>query len=349
LEHQGPVEAASFSLDGRRVVTASADYSARVWDAETGAALTGPLRHGAGVAAVSFSPDGRRVVTGSRQGTARVWDAATGTPVTPLLNHGRGQIRVAFSPDGRRVATGGGTYDARLWDAATGEALGPPLRHRGWVYHLAFSPDGRRLATACRDGAARVWDFPDPDHRSLEDLVLLAQVLSSQRVDATDGLVEVEPATQHRALEELCSRYPADFAGAVAAEPLATAADDDASKKDLRALQGTWKMQSMRVFGNDAPADVVSRFWLVITGTKVVIDSGDRKEDYNCTLDATKKPRAIDLFTPDGKPAFLGIYDLDGDTLKLCAISAKSENRPRDFDSPKDMPVTLRVYNREKK
>jgi WD40 repeat protein/serine/threonine protein kinase len=215
LKHQGPVEAVSFSPDGRRVVTASADYTARVWDAETGTPLTNPLRHGAGVAAASFSPDGRRVVTGSRQGTARVWDAVTGAPVTPLLKHGRGQIRVAFSPDGRRLATGGGDYDARLWDAATGEALGPPLRHRGWVYHLDFSRDGHRLATACHDGTARVWHLPGPDLRPLEDLVLYAQVLSAQRVDATDGLVEVEPATQRRALEELRSRYPADFAGSV--------------------------------------------------------------------------------------------------------------------------------------
>jgi WD40 repeat protein len=215
LRHQGLVEVASFSPDGRRVVTASADYTARVWDAETGAALTDPLRHGAGVAAAAFSPDGRRVVTGSRQGTARVWDAATGQAVTPLLKHGRGQIRVAFSPDGRRVATGGGDYDARVWDAATGDPLGPPLRHRGFVSQLAFSPDGRRLATVSWDGAARVWDLPGPDQRPLEDLVLLAQVLSTQRVDATDGLVEVEAAAQYRALEELRSRYPADFAASV--------------------------------------------------------------------------------------------------------------------------------------
>jgi hypothetical protein len=169
------------------------------------------------VATASFSPDGRRVVTGSRQGTARVWDAATGAPVTPLLKHGRGLIRVAFSPDGRRVATGGGGgYDARVWDVATGEALGPPLKHRGWVYHVAFSPDGRRLATTCHDGTARVWNIPVPDSRPLADLVLLAQVLSAQRVDATDGLVEVEQAVQRRALEALRSRYPADFAGSVA-------------------------------------------------------------------------------------------------------------------------------------
>src|SRR5262249_41485541 len=214
LEHQGPVEAASFSPDGRRVVTASADYSARVWDAETGAPLIDPLRHGAGVVAASVSPDGRRVVPGSRPGTARVWDAATGAPVTPLLKHGRGMVRVGFSPDGRRLVTAGGTY-AALWDAATGESLGPPQSHRDFVHEFAFSPDGRRLATVCRDGSGWVWTLPGPDPRPLADLVLLAQVHSAQRVDATDGLVEVEPAAQRRALEELRARYPADFADSV--------------------------------------------------------------------------------------------------------------------------------------
>jgi hypothetical protein len=127
-----------------------------------------------------------------------------------------GLIRVGFSPDGRRVVTGGGgDYTARVWDAATGESLGPPLRHHDWVYSVAFSPDGRRLATSCHDGTAWIWNLPDPDSRPLEDLVLLAQVLSAQRVDAKDGLVEVEPAAQRRALEELRGRYPADFAGSV--------------------------------------------------------------------------------------------------------------------------------------
>ena len=212
LQHEGTVEEASFSPDGCRVVTASADQSARVWDAETGAAVTAPLKHGAGVAFASFSPDGRRIVTGSRHGTARVWDANSGDPITPLLRNGMGLIRARFSPDGRCVATGGsGDYAARLWHAVTGESLGPPWKHRGWVQHLAFSPDGHWLATACYDGTVKVWPLPAPDPRPMEDLVLFAQLLSAKRVDATDGLIGVEPADQRRALDRLRPRYTSDF------------------------------------------------------------------------------------------------------------------------------------------
>jgi len=43
--HQGPVTGAEFSPDGRRIVTTSADHTARVWDTETGEAATPPLVH----------------------------------------------------------------------------------------------------------------------------------------------------------------------------------------------------------------------------------------------------------------------------------------------------------------
>jgi WD domain, G-beta repeat len=145
-----------------------------------------------------------------------VWDAASGEPLTPLLKNGMGLIRARFSPDGRWVATGGsGDYSARLWDAGTGESLGPPWKHRGWVQHLAFSPDGRWLATACYDGTFKVWPLPAPDSRPLDDLVLLAQLLSAKRVDAKDGLIGVEPDDQRRAPEQLRLRYPTDFAASV--------------------------------------------------------------------------------------------------------------------------------------
>ncbi|MGH8570469.1 MAG: hypothetical protein ACREXU_21310, partial [Gammaproteobacteria bacterium] len=63
-----------------RVVTASRDKTARVWDARSGKVLTEPLRHEREVTSAQFSPDGTRVVTASRDTTARVWDMFTVSP-----------------------------------------------------------------------------------------------------------------------------------------------------------------------------------------------------------------------------------------------------------------------------
>ena len=73
LEHQGALTAAAFRADGKLIVTASGDGSARVWDATTGQLLLPALEHGRPVVAASFSADGTRLLTASLDRTARIW------------------------------------------------------------------------------------------------------------------------------------------------------------------------------------------------------------------------------------------------------------------------------------
>lgn len=159
--HVGRVWAADFSPDGARVVTASDDKTAKVWEVATGRVEFTLGGHGDWVRSAAFSPDGRWIVTGSKDFTARVWDAATGLEVRRLLGH-RAAIRtVAFSADGRRVVTACQDGTARTWETDSGRSLVSFVGHSNWLFSAVFSPDGRRIATSGDDGTARVWDAAD--------------------------------------------------------------------------------------------------------------------------------------------------------------------------------------------
>src|SRR5262249_30170985 len=70
------------ACDGKRVVTASWDGTARIWDAESGREIA--VLKGHMLSSAAFSGDGKRVVTASWDGTTRIWDAESGTEIAVL-------------------------------------------------------------------------------------------------------------------------------------------------------------------------------------------------------------------------------------------------------------------------
>ncbi|WP_437928036.1 protein kinase [Sorangium sp. So ce291] len=158
LNHPDTVVHARYSSDGKRIVTASWDGIARVWNADGTGEPVALRGHDDQVRSAAFSPDGKRVVTASWDRTARVWNAdGTGVPLVLQGHEGRVYSAV-FSPDGKRVVTASWDRTARVWNAdGTGEPI--VLRgHRDGAYSAEFSPDGKRIVTASQDGTARVWD-----------------------------------------------------------------------------------------------------------------------------------------------------------------------------------------------
>ena len=87
--HTGSVDSAAFSPDGKLVVTASDDGTARIWDVASGRSLHTLSGHTDYVDSVAFSPDGKLVVTASDDGTARIWDVASGRSLADPGPHRR--------------------------------------------------------------------------------------------------------------------------------------------------------------------------------------------------------------------------------------------------------------------
>ncbi len=168
--HTDAVWSAVFSPDGKRIATASADGTAKIWDATTGKQLLSVQGSSYGIGSedgfvwyAAFSPDGKLLATAGGDDIARIWDATTGQELFDLSGHQDDVFHIEFSPDGNRLATVSPDGTAKVWDALTGQELLTLDQGDSAVpYWVAFSPDSSRIAIANTappsDGWASIWD-----------------------------------------------------------------------------------------------------------------------------------------------------------------------------------------------
>jgi RNA polymerase sigma factor (sigma-70 family) len=155
--HGASVLFACFSPDGKRLASASADQTVKVWDSRSGQELLTLKGHTDGVHCVCFSPDGQRLASASHDQTVKVWKCNSGRELLTLKGHASAVTSVCFSPDGKRLASVSGDGMGKVWDARTGQEL---LTLKGEVASVSFSPDGDRLvAGGGFTRTVKVWDL----------------------------------------------------------------------------------------------------------------------------------------------------------------------------------------------
>jgi uncharacterized protein (TIGR03067 family) len=130
---------------------------------------------------------------------------------------------------------------------------------------------------------------------------------------------------------------------------VAAAEAQDAIKKEMAELAGEWSMVSGEANGLPMPQATVK------TGKRVARD-GDTTITFGgqvyfkakFSIDPAKKPKAIDYAMTEGPTkgkTHLGIYELDGDTVKFC-FAAPGKDRPTEFKAEEGSQKTLSVWKR---
>lgn len=128
----------------------------------------------------------------------------------------------------------------------------------------------------------------------------------------------------------------------------AVAVADDA--KELKTLNGTWKVEKAEIDGADQ-TDAFKVAVMVLDNGTYDVSFGDMKDKGTLSVDATKTPKTMDVKGTDGTnkgKSYPCIYELKDDKLTIC-YGLDEKTRPAKFESAKESNTMLVVYKREKK
>jgi uncharacterized protein (TIGR03067 family) len=129
----------------------------------------------------------------------------------------------------------------------------------------------------------------------------------------------------------------------------ATARSQDRAD-ERKLLQGTWLPTAAEVSENPFGEATLKIMKLVVEGDKYAVTVGISVDLGTIRIDPAAKPKTMDIISTDGPnqgKTFLAIYELNGDTLRIC-YDLTGKVRPTEFKTRKGEPLFLATYKRAK-
>jgi WD40 repeat protein len=156
--HSTLIRSVQFSPDNAKVVTASDDNTAKIWDAGNGRLLVDLKGHVKGINTAKFNTDGNKIVTASSDSTIIIWEVYSGNILLELEGHSAQVTWAEFSTDGKKIVSASMDNTIKIWNAESGE-LKTTIEENNTLFQSAqFSKDGEKLLTTSFGGVPAILD-----------------------------------------------------------------------------------------------------------------------------------------------------------------------------------------------
>ncbi|MHC4663124.1 MAG: protein kinase domain-containing protein [Planctomycetota bacterium] len=160
--HTDKVHSAVFSRDGKRVLTAAGDQTARMWDAITGQELAKySVQFKRQIWYAVFTPDEKQtygMIADGRFVFAYLWKAENGIYQRYISGGYKDINSTVFTSDGKNVVTSNYYNSASIINTETGKLVRKLNGHSKKVVDAVYDHSGSLLASGSMDNTARIWD-----------------------------------------------------------------------------------------------------------------------------------------------------------------------------------------------
>lgn len=200
LEHGDDINSAEFDSEGRRILTASKDRTARISESATGNPVGIELMHDAPVTNAKFSWNGQ--LAASIAGTkVWIWELRDHGIRKHELAHDAVVTSVQFSHDSLALFTAAADGKVRAWNLINGRLIGEPIIEQSGIVAMDLDPMRDSLLLGTGNGTARVWR--PPARYPLSDRLVHGSSIEAMDLSPDGTLLATGTADGHGYLWEL--------------------------------------------------------------------------------------------------------------------------------------------------